>query len=165
MTHSPELPLATNGHVEQNGSLARILDPSYDAEHGAMDVEPSANDADSENDVDTVASEGFCIECEGVQIIPFFPTLLPDGGQTNPPDFHVHNAAMSSVRFAFTRHTARVPERRTRARHCLLPKGRENPRESLMVQGTLMGQVVRLRASTSTPLTVPVDGGGCVGRG
>lgn len=64
MTRPDESPPSANGKVECNDSLARILDPKYDTEQGAMDVEPHTDEAESENG-DTTAGEGFCIECEG----------------------------------------------------------------------------------------------------
>lgn len=59
---SQQLP-EPHGKSAQNGtSLARILDRSYEAEDGALGIQ----DPD-EPEKETVASETFCVECEGPQ--------------------------------------------------------------------------------------------------
>ena len=95
---------------------------------------PDAPDAED----DTVASEGFCIECEGVQSSSLTLSLfLPDKGKINRPSFHVRNATMSSVRFAITSSIARVEGRSTRAHSWPMAKPSQDPRRSLMVQTVL----------------------------
>lgn len=47
----------------QNGeSLSHILDPKYEVEDVIMDTSQEEEDSETEK----VASEGFCVECEGI---------------------------------------------------------------------------------------------------
>lgn len=55
-----------NSQPKQNGqSLSQILDPKNGAESVDMDMDIAPSGEEEEPEVETVASEGYCVECEG----------------------------------------------------------------------------------------------------